>query len=134
MAPTARGTKAGRRTATRKNHSAIPPKPKPNTEQAEERATSSRRPAPPADPSAIEAVDELSIDFRNRVERARALHAKWIFEDGAESSVVDVACQQSRCRDIGLVVFGFVLHEAQVEAIRTLFYGQTDLLLLATTG
>ncbi|MCJ1471297.1 hypothetical protein MMC07_009945 [Pseudocyphellaria aurata] len=136
MAPTARTTKAGHRTATMKSHSA-PPKGK--TKQAEEPTTSSRLPAPPADPSAIAGpVDshELS-DIRNRIERARALHAKWIFEDrdgAAESSVVDVPHQQSRCRDIGLVVFGFVLHEAQVEAIRTLFYEQTDLLLLAKTG
>lgn len=44
------------------------------------------------------------------------------------------AHQQSRCRDVGLVVFGFVLHDAQVKAVRTLFYEQTNLLLLAKTG
>lgn len=33
-----------------------------------------------------------------------------------------------------MIVFGFKLHEAQVEAIYTLFYEQRDLLLLAKTG
>ena len=35
---------------------------------------------------------------------------------------------------MGLIIFGFPLHDAQVEAISTLFYEQRDLLLLAKTG
>ena len=42
--------------------------------------------------------------------------------------------QKSRCKELGLIVFGFTLHEAQVEAIHTLFFEQRDLLLLAKTG
>ncbi|MCJ1467322.1 hypothetical protein MMC07_005946 [Pseudocyphellaria aurata] len=111
MAP-ARGTKAGRRKATRKPHSATPPKP--NPKQA-------KRPVA----SALPPVDE----------RAREMHTKRAREDAGDVVGDEmVARQQSRCRDIGLVLFGFVLHDAQVEAIRTLFYEQTDLLLLAKTG
>ena len=35
---------------------------------------------------------------------------------------------------MGLIVFGFTLHEGQIDAIWTLFYEQKDLLLLAKTG
>ena len=42
--------------------------------------------------------------------------------------------QYTRCKELGLIVFGFKLHEVQVEAIYTLFYERRDLLLLAKTG
>lgn len=42
--------------------------------------------------------------------------------------------QRQRCKDIGPIIFGFTLLEAQVDAICTLFYEQKDLLLLAKTG
>lgn len=44
------------------------------------------------------------------------------------------ARQRNRCKELGLIVFGFTLHEAQVEAIQTLSFEQKDLLLLAKTG
>lgn len=52
-----------------------------------------------------------------------------------EALVEDIlqTCQRSRCKKLGLIVFGFILHEAQVEAIYTLFFKQRDLLLLAKT-
>ena len=50
--------------------------------------------------------------------------------EGAELA----ARQRQRCKAIGQVVFGFVLHDAQIEAIWTLFYEQRDLLLMAKTG
>lgn len=42
--------------------------------------------------------------------------------------------QRSRCKELGLIVFGFRLHEAQIKAIYTLYYKRRDLLLLAKTG
>lgn len=39
-------------------------------------------------------------------------------------------CQKSQCKELGLIVFGFMLHDAQAEAIHTLFFEQRDLLLL----
>ena len=42
--------------------------------------------------------------------------------------------QKCRIKDIGLVVFGFSLHKAQIEAIWTLFYKRKDLFLLTKTG
>ena len=44
------------------------------------------------------------------------------------------AQERYRCRKIGQIVFGFTLYEEQVDAIRTLFFEQRDLLLLAKTG
>lgn len=64
------------------------------------------------------------------------LHASQMHEDvediveGEEAK----ASQRSRCNDVILVVFGFILHENQIKAIRTLFYEREDLLLIATSG
>ena len=44
------------------------------------------------------------------------------------------ARQRSRCKELGRIVFGFTLHDAQADAICTLFYEKIDLLLLAKTG
>lgn len=66
-----------------------------------------------------------------------ALYARWRYEDSEEQALEGealIARQQSRCRELGLTVFGFRLHDTQVEAICTLFYEQRDLLLLAKTG
>ena len=69
--------------------------------------------------------------------RAIALHARWKYEDTEEQALEEDALkarQQTRCRELGLIVFGFTLHDTQVEAIYTLFYEQRDLLFLAKTG
>ena len=38
-----------------------------------------------------------------------------------------VACQRQHCKDMGLIVFGFTLQKAQVDAIYILFYKERDL-------
>ena len=66
----------------------------------------------------------------------RALHSKWLYKD-TEEIVEDVKLatyQRQRCKAIGQVIFRFVLHDAQIEAIWTLFYEQRDLLFIAKTG
>ena len=65
-----------------------------------------------------------------------ALHAKWKYEDAEEPIEGSelLGRQRQRCKDIGKIVFGFVLHKEQIDAVFCLFYKQTDLLLLAKTG
>ena len=41
--------------------------------------------------------------------------------------------QRSRCKELGSIIFGFLLHEGQIEAMYLLFYERRDLLLLAKT-
>ena len=67
----------------------------------------------------------------------QALHARWKYEDNEEQALERDAlqmCQRLSCKELGLIVFGFRLHEAQIEAIHTLYYERKDLLLLAKTG
>lgn len=45
-----------------------------------------------------------------------------------------VTCQRQRCKDFGLIVFGFAWKKAQVDAIWTLFFEKKDLLLFAKTS
>ena len=75
--------------------------------------------------------------YDEKMARAMALHARWKYEYTKEQALEGDALkarQQTRCRELGLIVFGFTLHDAQVEAICTLFFEQRDLLLLAKTG
>lgn len=80
--------------------------------------------------------EDESTTRANKIHQLAALHAKWAYEDKEE--LVDgselLGRQRQRCKAIGQVVFGFTLHEEQVDAISCLFYEQTDLLLLAKTG
>lgn len=72
----------------------------------------------------------------DKLARIEALHAQWELEDLA-TSLQDAeleACQKKRCKEIGMIVFGFSLREAQINAVWTLFYQKKDLLLLARTG
>lgn len=45
-----------------------------------------------------------------------------------------IARERHRCKEVGQIIFGFSLHDEQVDAIRTFFFEQRDLLLLAKTG
>lgn len=45
-----------------------------------------------------------------------------------------MAQQKKRCKDVGLVVFGFTLQEVQINAIHMIFYKQRDLFFLAKTS
>lgn len=67
--------------------------------------------------------------------KTAALHKRWKAED---KTILHreklITRQKQRCRDVGLIAFGFALKEAQVDAIWTLFYAKKDLLLLAKTG
>ena len=77
------------------------------------------------------------IDLEAKIKETRVLHARWKVEDEKETSENQedlVLRQKQRCKEIGLVVFGFTLRDAQVDAIWTLFYERRDLLLLAKTG
>lgn len=71
-----------------------------------------------------------------KLQETKAFHARWKMEDEKDTLEKEalVTCQKQRCRDIGQIVFGFILRDAQVEAIWTLFYERRDLLLLAKTG
>lgn len=64
-----------------------------------------------------------------------ALHARWKAED---QTILDgeelVARQKQHCKEVGRIVFGFDLKDAQVDAIWNIFYAKTDLLLLAKTS
>ena len=71
-----------------------------------------------------------------KLQETKALHARWKIED--EKDTLErkelVTRRKQRCRDIGQILFSFILRDAQVEAIWTLFYEQKDFLLLARTG
>ena len=67
----------------------------------------------------------------------QALHARWEYKDNEEEALEGDALQahqRSRCKELGLIVFGYTLHEGQIDAIHTLYYERRDLLLLAKTG
>lgn len=78
----------------------------------------------------------ILTDLVGKHERARNLHAQRIHEDAEDVLTGEElkVSRQNRWKDIGLVVFGFVLHEAQIETIWTLFYEQKDLILIAKAG
>ncbi|MCJ1349882.1 hypothetical protein MMC31_008125, partial [Peltigera leucophlebia] len=78
---------------------------------------------------AVKPSQSLSIEastLRNKITEIRELHKQWRFEDrqmdlqGKEL----VARQRQRCKDARLVIFGFTLQEAQVDAMCTIFYEQ----------
>lgn len=89
---------------------------------------------------AIESVSDPNQDEPttrdDKVYQLTALYAKWAYEDKEEPVEGEelFGRQRRRCKAIGLIVFGFTLHEEQIDAISCLFYEQTDLLLLAKTG
>ena len=76
---------------------------------------------------------DVPTPTQDNIARAQALHIKWKIEEIEQ--VLDgnllVARQRQRCKDIRVAIFGFVLQEAQVDAICVLFYERRDLLLLA---
>lgn len=84
-------------------------------------------PAPEEDPS-----------LQAKVGGIKTLHKQWKAEDAEDSVLLQadelMARQRQRCKQVGSVIFGFTLQEAQVDAVWTLFYEQRDLLLLAKTG
>lgn len=59
-------------------------------------------------------ADDPSTEMSDMLQRARALHTKWIHEDakGVVEGEELKHCQRSRCREISLVAFGFVLNKA----------------------
>lgn len=68
----------------------------------------------------------------------KALHKQWKSKDKEDLVLLQpdklVARQRQRCKQVGSVIFGFTLQEAQVDAVWTLFYERRDLLLLTKTG
>ena len=91
-----------------------------------------------------EAIDPLSgleihasTSTKDKLARITALHAKWNLEDletPLENEALETR-QKGRCKKLGMIIFGFALRKAQIDAIWTLFYQKKDdLLLLARTG
>lgn len=70
--------------------------------------------------------------------RVKALHKQWKAKDAGASGLLQadelVARQRQQCKQVGSVIFGFTLQEAQVDAVYILFYEQRDLLLIAKSG
>ena len=101
-------------------------------------AEANSQPAPiNVDPSIEASLVEDSLVEDDKLARVLALHARWDYENTEEQALEGEslkARQRTRCRELGLIIFGFPLHDPQVEAICTLFYEQRDLLLLAKTG
>ena len=63
------------------------------------------------------------------------MHAQWKAENKVILDKKElVTCQKNCCKDVGIIVFGFALKKAQVNAIWTLFYEITYLLLFAKTN
>lgn len=77
--------------------------------------------------------DDPDSSLEDKLKHLQKLHAKWQYKDTNE--VVDETkldfWQKTR---YGSIVFGFALHEGQIDAIWTLFYEHRDLLLFAKTG
>ena len=75
--------------------------------------------------------------YNDKLARVQALHTRWKYKDNEEEALERdtlQAHQRSRCKELGLIVFGYTLHEGQIDAIHTLYYEQKDLLLLAKIG
>lgn len=64
-------------------------------------------------------VEDPDTTLEDKLQWLRALHAKWSFEDKEEA--VDgtklVFRQKTRCKDVGPIVFGFALHDGQIDVI-----------------
>ena len=61
----------------------------------------------------------------NKLAQVLALYARWNYEDIEEQGLEEKALQarqQIRCKKLGSIIFGFMLHDEQVEVIYTLFY------------
>lgn len=80
---------------------------------------------------------DLSTTAEDKFLKAFSLYTQWKKKD-KEGDILSldevVSCQKERCKDIGCIIFGYILHDQQVDAIYTLFYEKQDLLLLAKTG
>lgn len=78
---------------------------------------------------------DTSTTTKDKVERVKALYSKQLYKDTEEvvENVELASRQRQKCKAIGQIVFRFVLHDAQIEAIQILFYEQRDLLLMAKT-
>lgn len=62
-----------------------------------------------------------------KLEESKALHARWKTED-AKDNLQGEELVVRQCKEIGLIVFGFTLRDAQVDAIWTMFFERRDLL------
>lgn len=131
-------TKKQRQNKGKNSKKARPSKP------ADPKTPTSRRQLDPPGKLKSEQVLQLFLDFlaeanalKARLAKIKALHAQWraydMREAGLESEEL-VAWQRQQCKDVKLLIFRFVLQEAQIDAIYMLFYDHKDLLLLAKTG
>lgn len=69
-------------------------------------------------------ADDSTTTYDDKFARVLALHACWKYEDNEEEALDGEALQtrqSARCKELELIVFGFTLHKAQVEAIYTLY-------------
>lgn len=82
-------------------------------------------------------ADDASTTYNDKLARVKALHARWKYEDNEEEALEGNSLQMrqcSRCKELGSIIFGYILHKAQIDTIHTLYYERRDLLLLAKTG
>ena len=58
-------------------------------------------------------VDDPNTTLEDKLQRLRALHSKWQYEDKKEvvNRIELVFQQKTRCKDIESIVFGFTLYE-----------------------
>lgn len=60
-------------------------------------------------------ADDSSTTYDDKLARVLALHARWKYEDNEEEALEGDALQmrqRTRCKELGLIVFGFTLHES----------------------
>lgn len=83
---------------------------------------STKTPTAPASPARLaQALEEVEAQAKTEVEvfvmkikldEIKALHARWRTTDKQAPNLQDedsevVACKKQRCRDVGLIIFGF---------------------------
>lgn len=79
---------------------------------------------------ALESLAELDLDdsttHAEQMIWAEVSRTKWQEEATLPNGLLSmeglVSCQRQRCREIGMIMLGLVLHEQQVDAVCTLFY------------
>lgn len=58
----------------------------------------------------IDGTADMADNYNDKVERVRALHARWAFKNTKKEALVEktlLAHQRNRCKELGLIVFGF---------------------------
>ena len=84
-----------------------------------------------------ELIDNSDSTFDDKLARILTFHIRWQYENTEKQALEREALQahqQIQCKELGRIVFGFTLHNSQINIICTLFYKRIDLLFFAKTG